>query len=218
MIAHYDIEQRSKEWHSIRYRKVGGTLCKGLFVPSDTLLTDLLSCMLEPLKINHDDYVNADMQRGIDFEPYARREMSAYIGKNLFECGWINSTDIPIIGISPDGITACETEQAEIKCPNKKKHTEILMAGNVILDDYKHQCVHAFAVNEKLVKLHFGSYRPESEIPLKVITLERHTLVAMGTAAKPIVKPVSEWVKIIHEQAKKLTEKLMEEHIKLQGI
>ena len=47
MIKHNELEQGSQEWHEIKWGKIGGTLSKGLFVKSDTLLIDILSQRLE---------------------------------------------------------------------------------------------------------------------------------------------------------------------------
>ena len=47
MIARTDIVQGTAEWHQVRYGKIGGSLCKGLFVKSDTLLIEILSKLTE---------------------------------------------------------------------------------------------------------------------------------------------------------------------------
>lgn len=201
MIAHWDIIQGSREWHEIRYGKVGGTLCKSLLVKGDTLLKNVGSCYLEPFDIDSikDDYVNDDMLRGSELEPLARRETSLYAGIELLPCGWLQSTKIPIIGISPDGITKDLKIAMESKCPAKEKHT-ITLYNNQIPDDNIDQCIHNFTVNPYLEKLLFVSYRPESRYPLFVKELTPDSIVDLGTKAKPNYKKVSEWV-VIHEQA-----------------
>ena len=78
MIARYDIEQHSEEWYKVRYGKVGGTLSKGLFVKSDTLLEDVLSELCEEFDLK-ENYQSFDMQRGSELEPEARKALSAYL-------------------------------------------------------------------------------------------------------------------------------------------
>lgn len=217
MRVYYDIEQRTEEWHRIKHAKIGGTLAKGLFVKSDTLLIDIASCLLEPFKLEVDKFISDEMMRGIELEPAARRVMEVFVGKPLLNCGWIQSTSDKLLGISPDGITVCETEQIELKCPGRKKHTEALFSKD-ILPDYIHQCLHAFTVNEKLQKLHFGSYRPESSHPMVYRLAIRDTPINLGTKAKPVIKPVAEWVDLAKQASKDLRYDIIKELRKARQI
>lgn len=200
--AYFDLEQGSDAWHLIRYGKVGGILAKSLLGKPETLINEIGSCQLEPYTPEDEGYVNAAMQRGIDLEPLARTEMAKYISASLGreivlnQCGWLQSTVIPILGISPDGITEDLTIQIEVKCPGKNKHAATLYGG-IIPDDNIDQCLHAFTVNPLLERLYFGSFRPECEYPLFPKLLTRDSIVDMGTKAKPVCKPVSEWVSIL---------------------
>lgn len=215
IIAHFEIEQSSESWHAIRWAKVGGVLAKSLTGKPETLINEIGSCMLEPFSIDDEGYVNATMQRGIDLEPKAREEMAKYIsaelGKpiELLQCGWLQSTVIPVIGISPDGVTSDLTIQIEVKCPGKNKHASTLYGG-IIPDDNIDQCIHAFTVNPLLEHLYFGSFRPECEHPLFVKLLTRESIIDLGTKARPNCKPVSEWVSI--NQASAIT---LQENVKI---
>lgn len=210
--AHFEIEQGTEQWHQIRYGKVGGVLAKSLLGKPETLINEIGSCQLEPFSLEDDGYVNAAMQRGIDLEPVGRLEMQKYIAVSLnmpdlilHECGWLQNTTIPIIGISPDGVSADLTIQIELKCPGKNKHAATLYGG-VIPDDNIDQCLHAFTVNPYLERLYFGSFRPECEYPLFPKLMTRETVVDMGTKSKPNCKPVSEWVAILQAAAITLQE------------
>lgn len=207
MIARYDIEQHSEEWHKVRYGKIGGTLSKGLFVKSDTLLEDVLSELCEEFDLQ-ENYQSYDMIRGTELEPEARRSLNAYLGVELNEVGWLQCEENEYLGISPDGITDCETISAEIKCPNAKKHLSTIRA-NEIPSDNVHQCLHYFTVNPKLEKHYFCSYRPENIYkPMFVKELTRDSLVNLGTKAKPILKTINEWVEIAKLEAKDLKEQI----------
>lgn len=182
MKVHYNIEQGTEEWHRKRWGRIGGTRGNGLFVKSDTLAIEVLAEECEEYQ-DDDSFQNKDMQRGNELEPVARERLEEYTGLKFLEAGWIDS-DIDRVGISPDGITADETIQCEIKCPARKKHTEYCLGG-VVPKDHIHQCIHAFLVNSKLEKLYFCSFRPESLKPLFVVCLTRESEVNIGTAAKP---------------------------------
>lgn len=207
MIARYDIEQHSEDWHKARYAKIGGTLSKGLFVKSDTLLEDVLSELCEEFDLK-ENYQSFDMQRGSELEPEARKALSAYLGVELKEVGWLQCEENEYIGISPDGITDCQTISAEIKCPNSKKHLKTILT-NEIPSDNIHQCLHYFTVNPKLEKHYFCSYRPENIYkPIFVRELTRDSLVNLGTKAKPVLKTISEWVAIAKNESLELKKQI----------
>jgi len=187
MIAHYEIEQHSEEWHKIRYGKVGGTLSKGLFVKSDTLLLDILSELTEEFDLQ-ENYQSYDMIRGTELEPEAKRALNSYLGIELLDCGWLQCEENEYIGISPDGITECETISAEIKCPGAKKHLSTVLSGEIPKDNID-QCLHYFTVNPKLEKHYFFSYRPENKLkPIFIKELTRDSVIDLGLKKKVEVK------------------------------
>lgn len=214
MIAHWNIKQGTEEWHQIRWGKIGGTTSKGLFVKSDTLLDELLSEITEPFELE-DSFESADMVRGFELEPLARQEVSLYIGCELLECGWLQCEEIPLLGISPDGITSDMTISAETKCPARKKHMSTIRTNEIPLDNL-HQCVHYFTVNPHLEKHYFASFRPEAIKPLFVKELTRQSDVNLGTKAKPVVKTISEWVSLAKTNAINLQTEIDNEITKLQ--
>ena len=69
MIRFNEIEQRSQEWHELKWAKIGGTLSKGLFVKSDTLFIDILSQRMEDFEPT-DSYTSDAMERGNELEPF----------------------------------------------------------------------------------------------------------------------------------------------------
>lgn len=202
MKIHYDIEQGSEAWHRERYGKIGGTTSKGLFVDSDTLLNNLIACRMEDFKLEPPGYENDAMIRGKELEPFARMEMSRKIGVKLLQAGWVQS-DIPILGISPDGISECETIMCETKCPSREVHTATIRANDIPLLN-THQCLHYFTVNQKLKELHFGSFRPESKIRLWSKVLTPESTINIGTKAKPVLNTISEFVRIARGAAQKI--------------
>lgn len=216
MTNYENIVQGTPEWHEMRYRKIGGTACKGLFVKSDTLLIELISKFLEDFDDdNEDSFVSADMQRGTELEPLARKELILYTGIEFKETGWIQSLENELLGISPDGISDDETAMCEIKCFGAKKHTEVLMTNSIPQENI-HQCLHYFTVNPKLESLYFCAYRPENNLkPLFVKELKRDSLIDLGTKTKPNVLPVHAWVDMAKFEAEILKNKIEQEINKL---
>lgn len=215
MIARYDITQGSEEWLRIKHGKIGGTLSKGLFVKSDTLLIDILSQVNEDFELGDEPYESSDMIRGTELEPIARKELSKYIGVELNECGWLQCEEIPLLGISPDGISEDETVSAEIKCPAAKKHMEIIYT-DAIHKDYINQCLHYFTVNPKLKRHYFCSFRPENKLKsLFVKELTRDSKVNLGTKSTPNIKTVDEWVKLAKQEAALLLTQINEANERL---
>jgi len=227
MIVRYDIEQHSEEWHKVRYGKIGGTLSKGLFIKSDTLLEDVLSELVEDFDLQ-ESFQSYDMIRGNELEPEARKALNAYLGIELKEVGWLQCEEIPLLGISPDGITECETISAEIKCPAAKKHLKTILT-NEIPSDNIHQCLHYFTVNPKLEKHYFCSYRPENNFKsIFVKELTKDSLIDLGITYKGKIKEdrglgmkdyvceikdirtIKEWVKLGKSNAKELQEQIDE--------
>jgi len=193
MIAHWDIVQGTEEWHKIRYGKIGGTLAKSILVEGDTLIKNVGSCYLEPFELEVDGYESFDMIRGTELEPIARRELSAYTGFDFLECGWLQSEECELMGISPDGITKSLTVGAEIKCPAKEKHTETLFNG-VIPDGNIYQCLQLFAVNPLFEVVYFASFRPESQYPLFVRKITLNDIITLTVNRKKEVGTVQSFV------------------------
>jgi predicted phage-related endonuclease len=220
MQIHKDIDQGTKEWFMIKWGKVGGTRSKGLFVPTDTLMLELVSERTEDW-VDDGGFQSDAMLRGHELEPVAVREVEEFAGVKFTSVGWIDS-DIPNYGISPDAISECEKIACEVKCLGGKKHIETVI-GDVIPKDYIHQCVHYFAVNPKLEKLYFCAFRPESNVrPVFIKELTRDSVVDLGLTEKgkvtedrgkgmkeyvatlPVIKTINEWVEISRENMKEV--------------
>jgi hypothetical protein len=208
------MEQKSIDWMEIRKGKITGTRSKGLFIKSDTLLIELLSEKIEDFEME-ESYISQAMQEGIEKEPYAREALSNEVFVSFKEVGFLQSASIPLIGLSPDGITDDDTAACEIKCFGAKKHTSTILA-NEIPSDNIHQCLHYFTVNPKLEILYFASYRPECLVkPLWCTSITLDSPIDLGTKAKPNIKTVAEWVGIAREEAEKLNHELNAALLKL---
>lgn len=202
-----NVQQGTIEWHEARYRKIGGSTSKGLFVNSDTLLIEMLGQFIEDFD-HEDGFISDAMERGNELEPYAIEELNKYTGLEFNSVGWLQCEEIPLLGISPDGITDDNKFSCETKCPQRKKHTETIIADEIPLD-HLHQCLHYFTVNPELEKHYFVSFRPENTIkPLFVKELTRDSIINLGTKAKPVNKSIYEWVAIAKGKAIELQLKI----------
>jgi len=208
MIAHYGIDQQTEEWFRLKWAMIGGTRSKGLFVKSDTLLIELLAEITEPFDMDYEGYASDDMIRGNEMEPYARAALSEYLGIELHQCGWLQSTENPLLGISVDGISAAQDVTAEIKCPAAKRHIATCLADEIPLDNI-HQSIHYFTVNPKMQRHYFASYRPEFKLkPLFVKELTRTSEVNIGTKARPVMVTVNDAVKMAKAAELELQEQI----------
>lgn len=219
MIARYDIDQRTDEWHEIKHAKIGGTRAG---TKEKTLLPEIISELTEPFSITEEGFISDAMLRGIMLELEAREKLELEVFITMKDCGWIQSTDNDLLGISPDGITEDEKTMCEIKCPSAKKHMEQVLSDD-ILPEYIDQLIHAFVVNDKLEKHFFVSYRPENIVkPLwyKMLTVDSEIdmglkktieIAQYGAKGQPIkpktkqvpdIKTIKEWVEIKKEEYK----------------
>ena len=226
MVNHKEIEQNSIEWHEIKWRKIGGTLSKGLFIDSDTLFLELLSQHIEDFEPS-ESFENYDMMRGKELEPFALQYISSYTGIDFQKTGWLQSNHA-LLGISPDGLSECEKFATEIKCLSRKEHTKLLLEKQLPKDKLC-QIIHYFTINPKLEKLYFISFRPESIKPY-IQEFTKDSQIDLGWKAeyeikqygvkgqeiKPKiekvsdVKTISEWSKIAIQEADKLQLRIKE--------
>jgi len=210
----FDIMQGTTEWHKIRRAKVGGSSASGLFIDSETLLNKLIDESTEDYNEFEEGYTSDDMQHGVEFEPEARKMLSEKLGLDFLECGWIQSEDNEILGISPDGISKDYTQACEIKCPNNKRHIVNIRLG--VQRDNIHQIIHNFTVNPHLKTLYWCSYRPTNKYkPMQIYSFTLDSVIDLGTKTKPQQKTISEWVEIAKNEAEVLKSKLKQELINL---
>jgi hypothetical protein len=212
MKVYKKVEQRSLEWFELKWGKIGGTLSKGLKVKGDTLFIELLSQRLEDFEPS-DSFDTADLERGRELEPFAVQYLEEYSGYKFQDFGWIQSTRNELIGISPDGLTEDLKVGAEVKCFARKKHTEVIYNNKIPVENIG-QCIHYFVANEKLEKLYFCCFRPESvKSFVKELTLD--SLVNIGTNARPVLVILRDARDLALVQADKLLDRLVKAESKI---
>jgi len=171
MIIH-DIEQGSYEWFELRNGMVTSSRLPRVFKADylsviDELISEQLSGTWED-----SGFVNDAMQRGIDLEPIALQEYEAITGVQIVRGGFIQSSEFPLLGYSPDGRVG-NIGGVEVKCPSSKKHIQYLRQQQVP-NDYKWQVLISFLINPSIEWYDFMSYDPRiSQKPVFIIRTER---------------------------------------------
>lgn len=143
----YDCAQRTEAWHALRRGKLTGTgaeamlttIRKGEAAARRDLRLRLVCERLTGLSADS-DFVNKEMQRGIDLEPAARAAYEAATGHLVRPTGFV-AHDALFAGCSPDGEVKGFTGIVEIKCPKAATHLGYVRARALPLD-YRPQITH----------------------------------------------------------------------------
>lgn len=171
MIIH-NCDQGSHEWHQIRIGKITGTRLKKMLAKDNLSLLDELIAEDETGLTDDDDFVSEEMQRGIDLEPLAIQEYSNITGHEVDHPCLIQSSEWPILMMSPDGYIGTNGA-VEIKCPKTKNHIKYIRQGK-IPNEYKEQIWAYFMVNPDLQWLDFVSYDPRlTKKPIWILHITR---------------------------------------------
>ena len=128
MIIH-EMEQRSDEWFEVK---------KGKFSASDANTIQALGKGLDSLvykKVaeiisgkDQDEYVSADMERGVENEDFARTAYEIATGNIVKQAGFIELDEYT--GCSPDGLVG-DDGLVEIKCQRGYKYVELAVTKEI---------------------------------------------------------------------------------------
>ena len=165
----YNFEQRTEEWYNIRKGKMTASNAEIIIANGKGLETYIYNLMAEYYSsAEKENYINADMQRGIDLEPEARLEFEFYTDLDVQEVGFIEYNEF--IGVSPDGLVG-DDGLIEIKCPNDSIYFKLLLSNN-IKPEYIAQMQMQMYVTERQY-CYFVSYNPNFEKSLYIKKINR---------------------------------------------
>ena len=165
----HNFEQRTDEWYAIRRGKMSASNAETIIANGKGLETYIYNLMAEYYSsAEKENYINADMQRGIDLEPEARLEFEFYTNLDVQEVGFIEYNDF--IGVSPDGLVG-DDGLIEIKCPNDSIYFKLLLSNN-IKPEYIAQMQMQMYVTERQY-CYFVSYNPNFEKSLYIKKISR---------------------------------------------
>lgn len=140
-----DSEQRSDAWKAARLGRVTGSKASCVLMGEKTAgrADYVMQLALERLTgiAEEPGYVSAEMQRGVDKEPFARMRAEVS-GAFIRETGFVRHDKL-MIGTSLDGDEDDFTTIWEFKCPKSTTHVKYLRtAGASLLADYQPQIMH----------------------------------------------------------------------------
>ena len=165
----HNFEQRTDEWYAIRKGKMTASNAETIIANGKGLETYIYNLMAEYYSsAEKENYINADMQRGIDLEPEARLEFEFYTGLDVQEVGFIEHNEF--IGVSPDGLIG-DDGLIEIKCPNDSIYFKLLLNDN-IKPEYIAQMQMQMYVTDRQY-CYFVSYNPNFEKSLYIKKINR---------------------------------------------
>lgn len=165
----HNFEQRTDEWYAIRKGKMTASNADTIIANGKGLETYIYNLMAEYYsKSEKENYINADMQRGIDLEPEARLEFEFYTGLDVQEVGFVEYNEF--IGVSPDGLIG-DDGLIEIKCPNDSIYFKLLLNDN-IKPEYIAQMQMQMYITDRQY-CYFVSYNPNFEKSLYIKKINR---------------------------------------------
>ena len=165
----HNFEQRTDEWYAIRKGKMTASNAETIIANGKGLETYIYNLMAEYYSsAEKENYINADMQRGIDLEPEARLEFEFYTDLDVKEVGFIEYNEF--IGVSPDGLIG-DDGLIEIKCPNDSIYFKLLLSNN-IKPEYIAQMQMQMYVTDRQY-CYFVSYNPNFEKSLYIKKINR---------------------------------------------
>lgn len=165
----HNFEQRTDEWYAIRKGKMTASNADTIIANGKGLETYIYNLMAEYYSsAEKENYINADMQRGIDLEPEARLEFEFYTGLDVQEVGFVEYNEF--IGVSPDGLIG-DDGLIEIKCPNDSIYFKLLLNDN-IKPEYIAQMQMQMYITDRQY-CYFVSYNPNFEKSLYIKKINR---------------------------------------------
>ena len=165
----YNFEQRTEDWYNIRKGKMSASNAETIIANGKGLETYIYNLMAEYYSsAEKENYINADMQRGIDLEPEARLEFEFYTDLDVQEVGFIEYNDF--IGVSPDGLIG-DDGLIEIKCPNDSIYFKLLLSNNIKPEYIAQMQMQMYVTNRQYC--YFVSYNPNFEKSLYIKKISR---------------------------------------------
>lgn len=166
-MIHY-MEQGSPEWAAIRIGKVTGSNFKKVMASDNLPYVDILIAEMLTGQTEDDDYMNWNMERGVDLEPIAVQEYKKlWPSIDLVPVGFVQVSEL--VGYSPDQVVIVDGEiigGIEVKCPTSKKHIQHIRQAR-IPSDHKWQVYFPFIVSDKVEWWDFVSFDPRvSQVPI----------------------------------------------------
>lgn len=172
----YNVKQRSPEWKALRKGKITGTRLKNVLKADNSSVIDELIAEIISDVDGDEPFINAAMQRGIDYEDTARDEYIKRTGHHVEQVGFAVSNELTYLGLSPDGLILLNDQYVrglEVKCPGTNTHVRYIRQ-NKIPPEYRPQILNYFLVCQDLQAVDFVTWDDRFSIkPYHCITITR---------------------------------------------
>ena len=199
----HNFEQRTEDWYNIRKGKMTASNADTIIANGKGLETYIYNLMAEYYSsAEKENYINADMQRGIDLEPEARLEFEFYTNLDVQEVGFIEYNDF--IGVSPDGLIG-DDGLIEIKCPNDSVYFKLLLSDNIKPEYIAQMQMQLYVTNRQYC--YFVSYNPnfEKSLYIKKITRDEEMIEKLKKGldkGTQLIKEIKENFRKVEENGK----------------
>ena len=168
------VEQRSEEWFILKGGKVSGSSVDNIYKSTKAKFIDSIVADRLTGRVEMNSFVNDAIQRGIDFEDFAKDEFSDKYNLKVTDVGFVEYNDY--VGISPDGIVfhnGVPLYGVEIKCPNTKELVGVFRTNKVPVSHLR-QCLLQLYCMPTMEKVYYIVYDNRLEIyPMHVIEVKR---------------------------------------------
>ena len=183
-----DIEPNTQQWLEWRKGKIGSSKLKDIVTErGNGVKVGIYELIADKLALTED--VDDYRARGHNLEVEAIQAFGQLTELELVQSKqtWVSDIDDEIM-VSPDAYVPGKTIElaVEVKCLQAKNHLEACIdyratvkAGEIVYsskvpNDYRHQVIQYFIVNEALERLNLIFFNPlVKSLPLHVITVER---------------------------------------------
>lgn len=139
LIFHYDIEQGSDEWYTIKLGKVSGSSVKRIMGDKGGHRSYMAELIAQRLTGKRKEIPTMPaMQRGIDLEPQGSAQYAIRENQTITSVGFVELNKD--IGCSPDGLID-DDGVLEVKCPEMHTHIAWLIDDKIPCE-HVYQCFH----------------------------------------------------------------------------
>ena len=195
------VEQRSEEWFILKSGKLSGSTVDNIYKSTKAKFIDSIVADRLTGRVEINGFVNDAIQRGIDFEDFAKDEFSDKYNLKVTDVGFIEHNDY--VGISPDGIVFGTDGNPlygiEIKCPNTKELVGVFRTNKVPVSHLR-QCLLQLYCMPTMQKVYYIVYDNRLEIyPMHVIEVKREEYTEELEEMDDKIKSFIESVKKLEE-------------------
>lgn len=174
------IEQKSKEWWDLKVGKISGTRFGQLISTRENSLIEELADEELNGYCEISDFEDEDMLFGTENEELAIDLYEKHSGIKFKRGGVLFNDTCDVHIASPDGLNDDDLDYlvvAEVKCTRHGK-TQLKRFRKGIDSAHIPQVVNYFAVEPKVMEVHFVSYCPfRPERPLVIVKVKRDTIL-----------------------------------------